>query len=363
MGRGRLLIAGWYGHRNTGDEAILSGLLRGIRSRWPQLCVTVLSGRPCDTEREHRVKAVYGWSLRSLIREISRTDFLLIGGGSPIFDTFDMRPIRYWLGMMSVACSLGKPFGMIGSVGPFRRPASVRLAALALGRTQFLSLRDEDSYRYAHEQLHLPSGKLTLASDLAFGMEPADTEWARQHSFPCHERCLIGVALRSWPPYDMPAAARTLAGSLPPEALPVLLPLDRAEDDAAILDIFRDAWGGDVLTLPDSLGVTQVAGVIQALDFLVSVRLHGLVLGAMGGVPGIALAYASKVVSLGREIGYPVVSLTDVAPAGLRDHVVRALCNADEIRTSVNLNVPRLRLRSELSFDALGRALQKCRLL
>ena len=59
----RLLISGYAGAGNAGDEAILGGLLRTLRTLTsatgqPAHAITVISSDPAQTERLHGVAAV-----------------------------------------------------------------------------------------------------------------------------------------------------------------------------------------------------------------------------------------------------------------------------------------------------------------
>ena len=56
--RARILIAGYYGFGNTGDEAILSAMLSDLWALEPGLAPYVVSGNPNETAVTHRVRAV-----------------------------------------------------------------------------------------------------------------------------------------------------------------------------------------------------------------------------------------------------------------------------------------------------------------
>ena len=54
----KIVVSGYYGHGNTGDEAILAGMLAAMRSAEPGVKVAVLSGDPEATRGMHGVDAV-----------------------------------------------------------------------------------------------------------------------------------------------------------------------------------------------------------------------------------------------------------------------------------------------------------------
>ena len=54
-----IVISGYYGSKNGGDEAMLASMLEVLREEIPDLRVTVISIDPEYTKRRHGVDAVY----------------------------------------------------------------------------------------------------------------------------------------------------------------------------------------------------------------------------------------------------------------------------------------------------------------
>jgi polysaccharide pyruvyl transferase WcaK-like protein len=73
----RVLVVGNYGNGNTGDEAVLAGLLPALTSAAE---VTVVARRPAEVSRLHGVAAVQTTS-RQAVRALLRTDVIAVGGG------------------------------------------------------------------------------------------------------------------------------------------------------------------------------------------------------------------------------------------------------------------------------------------
>ena len=77
----KVVLSGYYGFDNAGDEALLSAIksslhqLRGVE-------ITVLSGNPHKTAQLHGLQAVYYMNPLQLIKELGQADLLISGGGS-----------------------------------------------------------------------------------------------------------------------------------------------------------------------------------------------------------------------------------------------------------------------------------------
>ena len=82
----RVLIFGYYGFRNTGDEAILAGMLRDLRGEIADLEAIVVSGDPAGTSRDHGVRAVLFTDVPRLIDAARESEAILLGGGGLFHD-------------------------------------------------------------------------------------------------------------------------------------------------------------------------------------------------------------------------------------------------------------------------------------
>ena len=53
----KILISGYYGFNNIGDESILRTVIDNLREKLPQVDITVLSQSPAQTAEKYGVKA------------------------------------------------------------------------------------------------------------------------------------------------------------------------------------------------------------------------------------------------------------------------------------------------------------------
>ena len=80
-----ILISGYYGFNNIGDESILRTVIDNLREKVPDVDITVLSHAPAQTAEKYGVKAAARMSLWAIFRCVWRCDLLLSGGGSLLF--------------------------------------------------------------------------------------------------------------------------------------------------------------------------------------------------------------------------------------------------------------------------------------
>ena len=55
----KIVISGYYGFKNAGDEAMLAAMIEVLSKLDDSLHITVISGDPQDTIKRHGVRAVY----------------------------------------------------------------------------------------------------------------------------------------------------------------------------------------------------------------------------------------------------------------------------------------------------------------
>lgn len=76
----RLVLSGYYGFYNVGDEAILQSIIKALHEEDPTLELVVLSNDPDYTRKMYGVEAVNRWDIRAIYKEIKRSNGLISGG-------------------------------------------------------------------------------------------------------------------------------------------------------------------------------------------------------------------------------------------------------------------------------------------
>lgn len=283
----RLLLSGYYGFGNLGDEAILSGLVGAFRQRGHE--VTVLSGDPAATEVQHDVRAAH--RTRGLIGELLRCDALVSGGGGLLQDVTSARSLSYYLTTIRLARLIGKRVAIYGqSLGPLTGDGKRRVARAVRGVPAFW--RDEQSRRLARE-LGLDDRSTADAALLLAPQRPPG---------PADDGPVLLVPRSGHPDHNQ--ALQRLAGSLIDEGARVTaVALHHGPDDAEVAGLMRAVPGVEVA---DARSPAHLLELLAGVRFVVSARLHGCILAAAAGVPFAALSYDPKVEGFAERVGAPV---------------------------------------------------------
>ena len=137
----RILISGYYGAGNIGDESILTVVAENLRARLSGVELTVLSQSPEATAKKHAVRSVNRRS-PAVIGEVRRCDLLISGGGSLLQDVTSRKSILYYLAVMWLAFFFRKDvFIYSQGIGPIVSKRNRRLTAWTLRRASGIVVR------------------------------------------------------------------------------------------------------------------------------------------------------------------------------------------------------------------------------
>lgn len=296
-----ILVSGYYGFSNAGDEAILGGIITACRAIDPSVRFTVISSKVVRTRAVHGVEAVSRGDVRAILKAMSRADLLLSGGGSLLQDVTGMKSIPYYLGVTTLGKLRGLPVMFYAhGVGPVRRLISRTLIAILGGlAVDQATVRDEESAAELR-QLGLSRKPITVTADPALALSIPSREAGMtilsQLGIEPHGP-LIGVAIRPWKHADtrMLAALAQALDEVAAETGGTILfvPMQYPQDVAAAREVAALMRHTPML-FEGNVPYNDIQAVIAACDLVVGMRYHSLVFAAMAGVPTVGLSYDQK---------------------------------------------------------------------
>jgi len=308
----RIVLSGYYGFHNVGDEAILEATLRLFRRYRPGLEVVVLSGDPEHTRRSYDVAAVHRGNLPAVVRVLRQATLLVSGGGGLLQDVTGWRSVPYYLGIIKLAMLLGVRVAVFAQgIGPMERRLNRRLVKQVLSRVDWISVRDPASLDLLKE-LGV-SRAVELAADPVFTLEPPalpEVERCRSEYGLRREkgRPLVGISLRRLPGGDDDAAfiglARAACLFLEQQmgARLLFLPFQKKEDLEAGHAVFSGLSPGHII-IEKNMPPREMLSLVAGLDLLFAMRLHALIFAAVCGVPFVGMPYDPKVSAFLRLMG------------------------------------------------------------
>jgi polysaccharide pyruvyl transferase CsaB len=317
----RVLISGYYGFGNVGDEAVLEAIVLGLRRQDPAIEITVLSAAPRLTAEFYAVRSLPRFRPLALLRALRHTDALLSGGGTLFQDVTSTKSLWYYLAVVALAKLLGKKVMVFAQgFGPVKKPLNRLLARIVLNRVDLITLRDTDSLaelekcgikRPPRSVTADPTALLPLRS-LADGRRVLALEGVLL------ERPLVGVAIRSVPhaPEVEEHLFHILADNLDHLIVnhglqPVFLLFQCPEDMQQANKVIElmECRSHTVFRIcrPD-----EMLSLFPSFSLVIGMRLHALIFAALNAVPMIGLSYDPKVKSFLGTINQPCLDLDGI---------------------------------------------------
>lgn len=270
-------VAGYYGFKNAGDEAILEAIARELKARGHQ--VVALSGDPRRTQEEHGIRALHRLNPLSLLQ----ADLWLLGGGGLLQDVTSSLSLLYYLSVLRAARFFRKKVVVFNqSLGPLS-PWGERQVQRAIKGVPLI-LRDQDSLAYA-QRLGLPA---QLGADPALLLTPPPVR---------REEDLVLVIPRAGVGEEALTNLYITANHLVHEGKQVLVLLLQPGYDDEVIGHFR------LHRIEKTSDPRRVLYLAAQAGYVISMRLHGLVLAAAAGTPFAALSYDPKVMAFAKETG------------------------------------------------------------
>ena len=162
----RVLVGGYYGFGNMGDETLLSALFASLKNISPRSSICVLN----KTKKSiNGVRFVNRYSPVCLVREMRKADVFILGGGSLLQNATSTRSLLYYCALIGLSKAIGcKCVLLSNGIGPLKSRLAVYLASNALKKADQVGLRDDQSLTLAKA---LGKKDALLGADLCFSMD------------------------------------------------------------------------------------------------------------------------------------------------------------------------------------------------
>ncbi|RJF72136.1 polysaccharide pyruvyl transferase CsaB [Deinococcus cavernae] len=280
----KVVISGYYGFGNTGDEAIALAITRELKKQGHT--PVLLSNTPEESAAQYGVSVAPRMKPAELLKAIAGSDVLLSGGGGLLQDKTSSRTLAYYLGIIRTARLLRKRVIIFNqSIGPLS-PAGEKKVAAALQGLKVI-VRDRGSL----DTLRRMGVKADLGGDPALLLEPSPELVRNPHAVVIAPRGDVTEAqepLRQMAAHLREHGRHIIALSLMPE-----------QDDAAARALDADQ-------LVSTQDPQAALDIIASSGFVVGVRLHAVILAAAAGVPFAGISYDPKVWGFCEDAGAPV---------------------------------------------------------
>ena len=299
MGK-NVLLSGYYGFDNAGDEAVLYAIIESLRGEGLN-DITVLSAKPLETAAQYSVKAVDRWGKKALYQAVKNCDLFISGGGSLLQDVTSKNGILYYLGLIWLALFKKKPVLVYAQgIGPIVHERNRKLTAKLLNKVQAITVRDLPS-----RQTLLDMG---VRKDIQVGVDPVLGLAAERideksgqaellaHGWQPEGGPTLLVAVRPWSEEGDRLRELALTGDHFANRgwQVVFLPMHYGEDNAESQRV-AEIMHQKAIVLSGKYTPLETMALIKNSDLVLGMRLHTLIMAAVLAKPMAALSYDPKI--------------------------------------------------------------------
>ncbi|SHH92074.1 polysaccharide pyruvyl transferase CsaB [Sporobacter termitidis DSM 10068] len=305
-----VVMSGYYGFGNAGDEAILQSIHQNIEGSGGDIAITVLSSDPEDTKIRYGYDAVNRFAFIEVLNTLRRCDALVSGGGSLLQDHTSTRSLMYYLMIIQVAEMFHKKVMVYANgIGPVRKKINRMLVRRIVGKADVITLRDAAS---AQELLSMGVRRadIRVTADPVFTLIGATREEARgllsKSGIPL-DKPYVCVSVRNWSTMGtfkekVAALCDDIAENFGRTV--IFIAMQTPNDIGISYDVVR-LMKSKACVLDTRYTAEQIMGIIGGADFVLAMRLHTLIFSARMCVPLIGMIYDPKVEAYIKALDMP----------------------------------------------------------
>lgn len=340
-----------------GDEAILETIVGELKTLCPAEDIVVLSSNPQETKSIYNIESINRFDFVQLARLLSQARLFISGGGGLFQDTKSFGSPAYYGLQIGMAKAFNVPvFIFAQGIGPLKGILARTITKSAMSMASFTTVRDHDSDKLLSDWFV----NHELTADPVWCLKPDTREIRLPEQGP-----LVGLSLRPIPALSddhIKQLANVLDQTLPDNSTVVLLPLQPSQD-IPVLTKFQEYWtekkrAAIIFDATQCKLPSQWLSVIGSLNFLISMRLHALIMGIASGRPVLGINYDPKVAQLLGDLDLPMLNLTkDESQAKWTDITRNALSMGKELSLRAAKESVSLKKRACQNFSLLAKIL------
>lgn len=295
----KVVLSGYYGFDNFGDDAILAVLCEKLKTLGAD--ITVFSANPDKTAKGYGVGSVRNFDIKNVVKTLFKSDVLISGGGSLLQDVTSLKSLIYYSGIIFLGLLFRKQVLIFAQgIGPLNRSISRQIVFSLLKRVNYISVRDEKSLEF----LNANGIKAFLVNDPVYSVNVPEVP----------KNFAVGVQLRDFPTMNvefLDSLADNILLNLPNRKIELFVFQKKIDEDICkqftkILKSKNSAVEVEIIYYDNRI---EIFKRISQLDYMIGMRFHAVIAALKAGVRVAGINYDVKVEKLAKEASIPLISL------------------------------------------------------
>ena len=284
-----ILLLGYYGFKNSGDDALLLSIIQQLKKADKSLSLCVLSFNPEETKEQFGIDSVDRNNIFAVIKAIKSSKMLLVGGGTLIQDSTSTKSLIYYLAVIKIALFFGKKVMLYANgIGPVKKENRKKTKKI-LNKVDVITLREEMSLEEL-KKIGVDKPKIVVTADSVFGIDydkkPFEKKKyqlvsVRNHDKLCKNFCsdIAKLCDEIYEKYGIST---------------VFIPFQK-KNDFEITEKIRGLMKTESQVFDTECDFSDLMALIENAELCVGMRLHSLIYSVISKVPCVGLVYDQKV--------------------------------------------------------------------
>jgi polysaccharide pyruvyl transferase CsaB len=384
----KIVISGWYGEKNLGDEIILESMVASLKREIPNIDITVLSFDPLYTQKTQNVKAVkhFPYTFKSLLgrfvkgnpmsiiqtyQSVKNADLILIGGGGFLSD-WNPKAIKPWLLQIYFYKQILKKKVMLYGIGagPFIHDKYKNKVKKALELVDIVTIRDIESYKQL-EKCGITKQIVTADPVVDFVFKDDKDQTIKKN-----KKVRVGLSIaplfmnRLWENHEIKYnnylnAFVKLINKINKEHKNeleiIFIPMQDNYDIKFNQEIISKVEFKDNIILQEGLSNKEKIRELKRLDLLIGMRLHSIIISSIFGVPPLGVIYHHKVHQYLQNINMDTLAVEvgdggnwkdcDINPDDMYIKFLTIYKNLQIYKEIVNKSVSKLKEKNKINIE------------
>lgn len=334
MKKKKVVISGYYGFGNLGDEAILSAIAHALNEKIANLSISVIAGSDKTyLEKELDIKYFKRTSLFTLLKEILSADLFISGGGGLLQDVSGVSTIIYYLSLVKLAKFFGKKTLFYAQgFGPVNSDRGKQIVKQIANGVDLITVRDNESAEL-FRAVGVTKPPIIVTADPVIALKGSGAESIfRKEGLESKGSFDLAISVRPW---------ETKNGYLEPlaqvadrmhekfNARIIVIPFQLSQDLEVCMEL-ASRMHCDPYVVKNGYTPEEMISFIGSMDMLLGMRLHSLIFASSYSVPMGGIIYDPKVEIFAKSIGAPHWNLEELNPDQIFNELVELYENREE---------------------------------
>lgn len=346
----RVVLIGYYGKGNIGDDAILMQFLDEYHRINPMGHAVVLTHDTVDTSTRFNCSAVYIKDIKAVMKEVRKSKALIFGGGGQTLDRTDALLFSFFL-VLFTKLTRGKV--MTYAIG-VEKPHKTFNKVLAKHMYNFLIdmiiVRDEESHNFLRDIG--VTKDISITADPVYGLKPNSEESVAVQAV--HQTlkefkddhpllAMNFVYANDNPKYQK---IKIYYGEIVQYCINkgykvLLISMSPKEGDIDLINKIMAEVNSkdDVYVLTDIKDPKELINLLQEADAVIAMRFHLLIFGVIQGKPLASIVRSPKVKSLMKSLEQSILcDINDFTLDQILTNIDQFMVNQEGYRESCLTN-------------------------